>query len=29
MLNKEIMLGYFNCELAASLAYQNKLKEII
>ena len=25
---KRINLGYFNCELAASLAYQNKLKTI-
>lgn len=26
---KLIHLGYFNCELAASLAYQTKLKEIL
>lgn len=26
--NKRFFLGSFNCELAASLAYQNKLKEI-
>ena len=26
---KRINLGYFNCELAASLAYQNKLKTIL
>ncbi len=26
---KGFHLGYFNCELAAHLAYQNKLKEII
>jgi len=26
--NKNTHLGYFNCELAASLAYQTKLKEI-
>lgn len=25
---KLIHLGYFNCELAASIAYQNKIKEI-
>ena len=25
---KEIIIGYFNCELAASLAYQNKLKTL-
>jgi hypothetical protein len=28
ILNKEVLIGYFTCELAASLAYQNKLKEI-
>ena len=29
MINKkQYHLGYFNCELAAGLAYQNKLKEI-
>jgi hypothetical protein len=26
---KGFHLGYFNCELAASIAYQNKLKEIL
>lgn len=26
---KQMNLGYFDCELKASLAYQNKLKEII
>jgi len=29
MNNKRVHIGYFNCELAASLAYQNKLKELI
>jgi hypothetical protein len=27
--NKAIHLGYFNCELAAHIAYINKLKEIV
>ena len=27
--NKQKFLGYFNCELSASKAYQNKLKEIL
>ena len=26
---KQVHLGYFNCELAAHLAYENKLKQII
>ena len=26
--NKKLHLGYFNCELAAHLAYQNKLKKL-
>jgi len=26
--NKSVHLGYFNCELKAHLAYQNKLKEL-
>jgi hypothetical protein len=26
--DKQVHLGYFNCELSADLAYQNKLKEL-
>jgi len=29
MNNKRVHLGYFNCELKAHLAYQNKVKELL